>query len=216
MNLFLSIHQFHLEYRKYNSKISQNREKRNKRKRQKRKLNSTYAQWNERQTCLKTNSVNYTRSMFLLFRTNKAKRRYCREQKRETVVEHREKRRVASRANKEKTGAESTAHAARHSNLPLHARTQSGRHSRLGALRSFWFVPRQWGTTPVTKRRDKRHFDGTVWLPDRSITVLFFFYFFYFFFLFFPHFFLFFRWNDMRKEIDNLIIVDKIDNTIVW
>lgn len=117
-------------------------------------------------------------------------------------------------ANKEKTGAEGTAHAARHSNLPLHARTQSGRHSRLGALRSFWFVPRQWGTTPVTKRRDKRHFDGTVWLPDRSITVLFF-SFFLFFFLFFPHFFLFFRWNDMRKEIDNLIIVNKIDSTIV-
>lgn len=59
MNLFLSIHQFHL---KIQFKISQNREKWNKRKRQKRKLNSTYAHWNERQTCLKTNSVNYTRS----------------------------------------------------------------------------------------------------------------------------------------------------------
>lgn len=36
-----------------------------------------------------------------------------------------------------------------------------------------------------------------------------------FFFLLFPHFsfFFFFRWNDTRKEIDNLMIVDKIDST---
>lgn len=211
MNLFLSIHQFHL---KIQFKISQNREKWNKRKRQKRKLNSTYAHWNERQTCLKTNSVNYTRSMFLLFRTNKAKRRYCREQKRETVVEHREKRRVASRANKEKTGAERVPRTlpgiriSRSTRAHKAADTRgSGRYARFGSFRANG-ERRPWQSAAIKGTLMERFDCRTDQLP-------FFFFIFSIFFLLFPHFFLFFRWNDMKKEIDNLIIVDKIDSIIV-
>lgn len=196
----------------------QNREKRNKRKRQKRKLNSTYAQWNERQTCLKTNSVNYTRSMFLLFRTNKAKRRYCREQKRETVVEHREKRRVASRANKEKTGAERVPRTlpgiriSRSTRAHKAADTRgSGRYARFGSFRANG-ERRPWQSAAIKGTLMERFDCRTDQLPFSSF--LFFSIFFPPFSAFFPFFF-FFRWNDTRKEIDNLMIVDKIDSTIV-
>lgn len=197
MNLFLSIHQFHLEYRKYNSKISQNREKRNKRKRQKRKLNSTYAQWNERQTCLKTNSVNYTRSMFLLFRTNKAKRRYCREQKRETVVEHREALRRGQTKRKREPRVPRTLpgiRISRSTRAHKAADTRgSGRYARFGSFRANG-ERRPWQSAAIKGTLMERFDCRTDQLPFS------FFLFFLFFFLLFSAFFPFFQMERYEKR----------------
>lgn len=84
----------------------------------------------------------------------------------------------------------------------------SGRYARFGSFRANG-ERRPWQSAAIKGTLMERFDCRTDQLPFS------FFHFFYFFFLFFPHFFLFFRWNDMRKEIDNLIIVDKIDSTIV-